>query len=139
MSQQDFDEIVKEYNKAMNDFFKGNPETLNNVYSDRDDISLAQLSGPFVRGRKQVTDTASRNAMKYREGMDSTFETLAKYVTPELAYVVQVERTRAKVAGSNNISSLALRVTSIFRLESGVWKLLHRHVDSTVPPAESTF
>jgi ketosteroid isomerase-like protein len=134
MSQQDFDEIAKQYNKAINDFFKGNPEPLNNVYSDRDDITLAQLSGPFIRGRKQVMDTASRNAMKYRGGMDTTFETLAKYVTPELGYIVQIERTRNKIGGSNNFSSLALRVTSIFRREDGAWKLLHRHVDSNVFP-----
>ena len=66
--------------------------------------------------------------MKYREG-NTTFETLAKYVTPELAYLVQVERTSAKIEGSNEISSLALKVTSIFRRENGIWKLLHRHVD----------
>ena len=108
MSQQDFDEAVKQYNMAMSDFFKGSPEPINKFYSSRDEISLAQLSGPFVLGRKQVTDTASRNAMKYREGM-TTFETLAKFVTPELAYIVQVERTKAKIGGSNEVSSLALR------------------------------
>jgi ketosteroid isomerase-like protein len=134
MSQQDFDEAVKQYNMAMSDFFKGNPEPINNLYSICDEISLAQLSGPFVLGRNQVTDTASRNAMKYREGAGTTFETLAKYVTPELAYIVQVERTNAKIGGSNEVSSLALRVTSIFRREDGVWKLLHRHVDSNVFP-----
>jgi ketosteroid isomerase-like protein len=119
---------------AMSDFFKGNPEPINNLYSICDEISLAQLSGPFVLGRNQVTDTASRNAMKYREGAGTTFETLAKYVTPEFAYIVQVERTNAKIGGSNEVSSLALRVTSIFRREDGVWKLLHRHVDSNVFP-----
>jgi ketosteroid isomerase-like protein len=134
MSQQDFDEAVKQYNMAMSDFFKGNPEPINNLYSICDEISLAQLSGPFVLGRNQVTDTASRNAMKYREGAGTTFETLAKYVTPEFAYIVQVERTNAKIGGSNEVSSLALRVTSIFRREDGVWKLLHRHVDSNVFP-----
>ncbi len=136
MPLRDFDEAVKRYDMAMSDFFKGNPEPVNNFYSSSDDISLAQLSGSFVRGRKQVIETASRNAMKYREATDITFETLARYVTPELAYIVQVERIKAKVGGSNDISSLALRVTSIFRRENGVWKLLHRHVDSNVP-AES--
>jgi hypothetical protein len=70
MSQQDFDEAVKQYNMAMSDFFKGNPELKNIFYSSCDESSLAQLSGPFVLGRNQVTDTTSRNAMKYREGRD---------------------------------------------------------------------
>ena len=133
MSQQDFDEAVKQYNMAMREFFEGNPEPINRLYSDSDAISLAQLSGPFTISRKQVTNTATRNAAKYREGV-TTFETLAKYVTPEFAYVVQVERTKAKIGGGNEFSSLALRVTSIFRGEGGVWRLLHRHVDSNVAP-----
>ena len=129
MPHQNFDEAVKEYEIAMRHFFKGNPEPINKIYSHFDKISLAQLSGSFIIGRKQVTEVASQNALKYREG-NTTFETLAKYVTPELAYLVQVERVDAKIDGKNVISHLALRVTSIFRLEEGFWKLLHRHVDS---------
>jgi hypothetical protein len=118
----------------MRDFFNGNPEPINNIYSSSDEISLAQLAGPFVLGRVLVTETASRNAMKYREAVETTFETLTKYVTPEFAYIVQIERTAAKIGGSNELLSLALRVTSIFRCEDNFWRLLHRHVDSTVFP-----
>ena len=128
MLNQDFDEAVKKYDLAMSDFFKGNPEPINSIYSDCDEISLAQLSGSFIIGRNPVTETASRNAMKYREGK-TTFETLAKYVAPEFAYIVQVERTNAKIGGADEFSSLVLRVTSIFRRENSIWKLLHRHVD----------
>lgn len=133
MLNQDFDETIKEYNKAMSDFFKGNPEPINSIYSKCDEISLAQLSGSFILGRNLVTETASCNAMKYQEG-ETKFETLAKFVTPEFAYIVQVERTNAKIGGSNEFLSLALRATSIFRTEEGIWRLLHRHVDSYVVP-----
>jgi hypothetical protein len=40
-------------------------------------VSLAQLSGGLVLGRKPVTDTVTRNAIKYQEGK-TTFETLMK-------------------------------------------------------------
>ena len=133
MSWQDFDEAVNQYNVAMRKFFEGDPEPLNKLYSDIDTISLAQLSGSFIIGRKQVTDTAIHNAAKYREGV-TTFETLAKYAASEVGYVVQVERTKAKIDGGNEFVSLALRVTSIFRFEGEVWRLLHRHVDSNVVP-----
>ena len=133
MSNQDFNEAVKKYDLAMNDFFKGNPEPINSIYSDSDEISLAQLSGSFILGRNKVTETVNQNATKYRMG-NTTFETLTKYVTPEFAYLVQIERTRAKVGETDEFSSLALRVTSIFRRENGIWKLLHRHVDSYVIP-----
>ncbi len=130
--QQNFDAAVKQYDVAMSEFFKGNSEPLNNLYSSSDVVSLAQLSGPFVHGRKQVIETANRNAAKYREGA-TVFETLHKYITSDFAYIIKIERTKAKIGGSNTFSALALRVTSIFHREDGVWKLLHRHVDSNVP------
>jgi ketosteroid isomerase-like protein len=62
-----------------------------------------------------------------------------KHLTPELAYIVEVERFKAKVGGKEDISPLALRVTSIFRPEEGTWKVVHRHADpiTTTQPAES--
>jgi ketosteroid isomerase-like protein len=60
-------------------------------------------------------------------------------VTPELAYVVRVERARAKVGGREDIAPIALRVTSIFRPEEGTWKVVHLHADpiTTAQTAES--
>ena len=45
----------------------------------------------------------------------------------------------AKVGGANETGPLALRVTSLFRLESGAWKLVHRHADpiTSARPAAS--
>jgi ketosteroid isomerase-like protein len=67
------------------------------------------------------------------------FENVAKYVTPELAYVVWLERAKAKIGGGEDITPFALRVTMIFRPEEGTWKVVHRHADPiTAPrPAES--
>jgi hypothetical protein len=40
-----------------------------------------------------------RAASQVRDGELLDFENLVKYVTPELAYVVRVERSKAKVGG----------------------------------------
>ncbi len=50
-------------------------------------------------------------------------------MTPELAYVVQMERLEAKVGGREDITPYALRVTMIPRPEEGTWKVVHRHAD----------
>jgi ketosteroid isomerase-like protein len=70
-----------------------------------------------------------RAASNYRDGRATGFETLARYVTPELAYVVEVERFEAKVGGSEEIARGALRVTSVIRPEDGKWRVVHRHAD----------
>jgi ketosteroid isomerase-like protein len=60
-------------------------------------------------------------------------------VTAELAYVVQIERAKAKVGAREDISPYAVRATMIFRPEEGEWKVVHRHADPiiTAQPPES--
>jgi ketosteroid isomerase-like protein len=56
-----------------------------------------------------------------------------KRVTPELAYVVEVERLQGRFGGNETITPYDLRVTMIFRPEGGVWKVVHRHADQMTP------
>jgi ketosteroid isomerase-like protein len=92
-----------------------------------------------VRGWEQIAQTMEHAASIRRDGETVGFEIVAKHVTPELAYVVQVEWLKAKVGGSEDVTPYALRSTMIFRPEEGAWKVVHRHADpiTTPQPAES--
>ena len=135
----DFDQVVEPYHQALGEIIKGSPEAYKELYSHRDDVTLANPFGPPVRGWDEVAKTLERAASHYRDGEATGFENLAKYVTPELAYLVEVERCKAKVGGREDLSAVALRVTSIFRPEEGTWKIVHRHADpiTTSQPPES--
>jgi ketosteroid isomerase-like protein len=139
MSIFDFDAVVEQYHLALGEFVKGNPEPAKMMYSHREDVTLANPFGPPVRGWEQVAATVERAASQLREGEKVGFENVAKYVTPELAYIVEVDRTKAKVGGREDIVPFALRVTTIFRPEDGTWKVVHRHADpiTTAQPVES--
>jgi len=138
MSTFDFDEAVEHYHRAAGEFVKGNPEPYKMVFSHREDVSLANPFGPVVRGWKQVAETMERAASLYRDG-EITFENVAKYVTADLAYMVEVERIKAKLGGREDVAPVALRTTSILRPEDGTWKVVHRHADpiTTAQPVES--
>lgn len=138
-SAADLDQLIERYHRALGEFMTGNPEPAVGFFSPRDDVTLANPFGPVARGRNQVRLAAGRAAMNYRGGRATGFETIAKYVTPDLAYLVEVERYEAKVGGRDDLRPLALRVTSIFRHEADGWKLLHRHADpiTTMQPPES--
>ena len=129
MAASDFDHVVEQYHLGLDEFMMGNTEPMQKLYSHRDDVSLANPFGPAVRGWKQVVETMERAASHYRDGEAKSFENIVTYVTPELAYIVEVERARAKVGRRQEIASIALRVTTIFRPEDGAWKVLHRHAD----------
>lgn len=104
------------------------------LYSRRKDVSLANPFEPVAVGWEQVEETMERAAANYRDGRATGFETVAKYVTANLAYLVEVERFEAKVGGGEELASGALRVTSVLRPEGGAWKIVHRHADPITTP-----
>jgi hypothetical protein len=83
----DLDEVIEQYNLALGEFVKGNPDPVKKMFSHREDISLANPLGPPARGWEQVAQTMERAASNFRDGKRVGFETVAKYVTPELAYL----------------------------------------------------
>jgi ketosteroid isomerase-like protein len=139
MSTFDFDAVIEQYHLALGEFVKGNPEPAKMMFSHREDVTLANPFGPPVRGWEQVAVTMERAASLYRDGEVTGFENIAKYVTPDLAYIVEVERIKAKLGGREDVAPLALRVTSILRPEDRTWKVVHRHADpiTTAQPIES--
>ena len=139
MNTIDFDEAVEHYHRAASEFVKGNPEPYKRVFSHREDVSLANPFGPVVRGWTDVAATMERAASNYRDGEIIGFENIAKYVTADLAYIVEVERIKARIGGREEVTPLALRTTSILRPEEGTWKVVHRHADpiTTVQAPES--
>jgi ketosteroid isomerase-like protein len=135
----DFDQVLEQFKQAGNEFMKGNPKAVQDLFSHREDVTLANPFGPPVRGWGRVAETQERGASNYRDGEIYDFETVAKHVTPELAYVCWVERTKAKVGGREDVTPCDLRVTLVLRPEDGTWKVVHRHADpiTTTQPAES--
>jgi ketosteroid isomerase-like protein len=139
MAGLDFDEVLERYHAAALEFLNGDPEPYSRLFSQREDVTVANPFGPVARGWPQVLDTMRRAAANYRDGEVVRFENVAKHVTPDLAYVVEVERFRARVGGGGGRVAVVLRTTSVFRPEGGVWKIVHRHADPIVSarPPES--
>jgi ketosteroid isomerase-like protein len=131
---EDLDQVIERYHLAQGEFLKGNPEPVKKLVSHREDVSLANPYGPPVRGWEQVAKTIEHASSLRRDGEFVGSEIVAKYVTAELAYVVQIERAKAKVGASEDITPYALRATNIFRPEDGEWKLVHRHADPITTP-----
>jgi len=133
------DELLELYHQALGAIINGDPGVYKSMLSERDDVTLANPFGPIASGRDAVEQRLEGAASNYTDGQLSGFDLIAKYETPELAYLVEVERFRAKVGGRDELVPVALRVTSVFRPEDGAWKVVHRHADpiTVERPAES--
>ena len=131
-----FDAAVERYHQALDEFVKGNHEPVMEMFSQREDIVLCNPFVPFARGSEQVVQSLKRAASHWEDG-EVVYENIATYATPEVGYIIEAERFRAKVDGREG--SGGLRSTSVFRREDGVWKVVHRHADpiTTVRTVES--
>ena len=119
---EDVDQLIEQYQLALDEFMKGNPEPVQKLYSHRDDASLANPYGPPVRGWEEIAKSTEHAASLRREGRATGFEIVAKNATAELAYVVQIEHLESKVGEREDIIPYALRATMIFRPENGTWR-----------------
>jgi len=128
--------LVEQYHQAADHFSRGNAELVNALFSHRDDVTLANPFGPSVRGWRQVSEALDSASSRFRDGKVTSFESIAQYLAPELACILEVERWHAKVGGRDEMATFDLRVTSTFRREDDTWKLVHRHADpiSTADP-----
>jgi ketosteroid isomerase-like protein len=135
----DVDELIEQFHLAQGEVVKGNPEPVKKLFSHREEVTLANPLAPPAHGWEQVAETTERAASQFRDGELVSVEIIEKYVTPELAYVLAIERAKAKVGEREDIAPIALRATMIFRPEEGTWKVVHRHADpiTTPRPAES--
>lgn len=139
MVTNDLNSAIEQSHAALGAILKGDPSIYQALFSLAEDVTLGNPFGPYVRGRQKVEATLAGAASHYRDGNVTDVELIAKHVSANLACVVEVERGQSKVGGAVEVVPVAVRVTSVFRLESGNWKLVHRHADpiTTPRPAES--
>jgi ketosteroid isomerase-like protein len=133
------DALIEQFHLCQGEFVKGNPEPCKGLFSHREDVTLNNPLSPPAHGWEQVAATMDSAAAPFRDGEFLSAETIEKHVTPEFAYIVEIERGNAKIGGSEDVTPWALRVTMIFRPEDGQWKVVHRHADpiTTAQSAES--
>ena len=134
MASGDFEGATREARAALEMIVQGNAEGYKSLLSDSEEVTLANPFGGIAHGQDEVIETLERAASNFRDGHSTGFETIERLVTPDLAYTIEIERFVAKLGGSSDLSDIALRVSCMYRLEDGVWKLLHRHADPRVGP-----
>jgi hypothetical protein len=68
------------------------------------DVTLSNPLSPPVRGWEQVAATAERTAEPFRDGEFASVEIIDRYVTHELAYVVEIVWDETKIGASEEIT-----------------------------------
>jgi len=138
MGSSDFDAAVDSYRQALDAFLRGDPGPVAEHFSRLDDVTLANPLGLPRVGRAAVEEGIAAAAANFEDG-SVRFEDLSRFSTPDLGYVVYLERADVRLVGSDETVPSSLRVTMVFRREGDTWKVAHRHADpiTTARPIET--
>ena len=90
----DVDQLIEQFHLASGEFLKGNPEPAKKLFSHREDVTLNNPFVPPVRGWERVAEVTDRAVAQFRDGEVVGYEIIERHVTPELAYVVEIERAK---------------------------------------------
>lgn len=135
MVPPELQEVIDRYHhEAFEAFITGDPEPQKRLWSRGDDATLANPLGPVARGFDEIVRVMERAAAHLRDGTPLPVEQISRYVTADLAYLMEIERCTMRVGDASEPAPSSLRVTTVFRREPDGWKLLHRHADPIVSP-----
>lgn len=129
VSHAQVEDAVTASHKALAAIINGDASPWFELYSEMDDISIGNPFGPFAVGRTAMVEAGSRAASHYTDGRIHGFDRIGTHISGELACVVEVERFEVRLDRAPALTSLSFRATSLYRLEAGGWKLVHRHAD----------
>ena len=135
---EEFQQIVKQVETVRHHYHAGDSAPFKALWSHADDVTLLGAVGAYAKGWEQVGPRLDWVAAQFRQGRAWSLEPLAMGMSGELAYTVHLERSEVRVAGRDEWSPVALRVTQLYRREEGTWKIIHRHADATMERIEVT-
>lgn len=113
---------------AANDsVFSGDAEPYIAMWSRTEPISLFGAWGPCKTSRPELEKTFRWVGGRFGGGTMRT-ETEIAYAGSDVAYTVGYEHGQVSIDGGP-AGDVRIRVTHIYRLEDGEWRLVHRHGD----------
>ncbi|MEM7023226.1 MAG: nuclear transport factor 2 family protein [Pseudomonadota bacterium] len=123
-----FDDALTELRAALADVACGDTAAIKALYAHSDDATSFYGWGGYERGWTEVEQRWNWAGQQFKGGTVH-HENLTKVVTAELAYTTDIETFEVQMDGMDWPTRWSNRVTHIFRLQDGRWRLLHRHAN----------
>lgn len=129
-THEEFDAFIQRRHAAAEAYTNGDPAPLRELTTG---VSPATFFGPMggiVEGAKEVWADYERGAQSFERGGETRLEIRHLDSSGDLAYWVGLQHARVRFRGGAEPVPMVLRITEVFRRESGEWRLIHRHADS---------
>jgi ketosteroid isomerase-like protein len=123
---QPFATAIAKLHAAMAQVANGDVSAIKALYSHTDDATSFYGWGGYEKGWNAVSARWDWAAQQFKGGTVS-YQNVSTVVADTLAYVTDIETFKVRVDGMGQPTEWSNRVTHIFRLEGGEWRLVHRH------------
>jgi ketosteroid isomerase-like protein len=133
----EFGGMIDKVIAAMKRLVSGDAEPYQLLWSRREDVTVLGGFGGYALGWEQVSENTRFAAARFGGAKSFEVKMLSSGMSGELAYTVWIEHGEVRLAGREEYAPIVVRVTHIFRLEEGVWKIIHRHGDAVVEKTEA--
>jgi ketosteroid isomerase-like protein len=129
-AEDDVRKASKQFYNALTSMSKGNAEQMGEIWSHDESATAMHPIGGRDVGWKAVKNSFDQVAGLATEGSVELKDQLIR-VVGDVAYEIGIESGGFKIAGHQ--VNIEQRVTNIYQLKSGEWKMIHHHGD--VAPA----
>ena len=126
-SDHNFENFMKQRIEAASAYSSGDAKPLDAITARAGTATFFAPTGAIVTGAGNVLTRYDRDAKSFSPGAKSKLEVLDSGATGQLAFWSGIQHFEGKIRGQD--AQMKLRITEIFRLVHGDWKLVHRHAD----------
>jgi NAD(P)H-dependent FMN reductase/ketosteroid isomerase-like protein len=124
-----FDAFMKERQKIAADYVNGDATSLKAIVTHSEPATFFSPRGDHLEGADAVAGRYERDAASFHKGGSTDLEVLQSSASGELAFWSGLQHAKARMGKNGDATDMTLRVTEVFRLEDGAFKLVHRHAD----------
>lgn len=126
---ESFKTFLKQRVKTSDAYLRGEAEPFLEICTKKSPATFFSPGGDLVEGAKKVAATHESGAQIFESFDANKFETLHLNADENIAYWVGLQKSVVTMKGKKKPIPMTIRVTEIFRRESGEWKIIHRHAD----------
>lgn len=121
-----FAAAIARLHAAMAKVANGDIADIKALYTHTDDATSFYGWGGYEKGWDAVSKRWDWAGQQFKGGTVS-YQNVTTVASTDLAYTTDIETFRVRMDGMDAPTQWSNRVTHIFRLENGEWRLVHRH------------
>jgi len=127
-----FDQFISRRHAVAAAYSNGDAAALDAIVAREGEATFFPPNGGCVSGVDEVSTRYDRDAKSFSRGSKTKLDIFQSSASGELGFWTGFQDFEGKIGGRE--LKMRLRITELFRLAGGEWKLIHRHADPSAEP-----